>query len=62
MKTFHITERVGFTLRTDASNAFNHTNLGSPNADVQSSNAGQITGIAGGGNMRRLQYSASVSF
>ena len=30
MKTFHVTERVGFTLRTDATNVFNHTNLGSP--------------------------------
>ena len=27
-KTFRFTERFGFKLRTDARNAFNHTNLG----------------------------------
>ena len=34
-KSFAITERMHFTLRGDATNAFNHTNLGSPNADIQ---------------------------
>jgi Carboxypeptidase regulatory-like domain/TonB dependent receptor len=61
-KTFKVTERVGFVLRTDAANAFNHTNLGSPNADVQSSSAGQITSIAPGGTMRRLQFSGTIKF
>jgi hypothetical protein len=61
-KTFKFTERIGFILRTDASNAFNHTNLGGPNGDVQSPNAGQITGIAGGGVMRRLQFSGTIKF
>ncbi|MBZ5593122.1 MAG: TonB-dependent receptor [Acidobacteriia bacterium] len=61
-KSFKITERVSFRLRTDAANAFNHTNLGGPNGDVQASNAGQITGIAAGGSMRRLQFSGTVSF
>ncbi len=63
MKRFAFTERIGLTLRTDASNAFNHTNLGSPNSDVQSSTAGQITGLAfGGNNMRKLQYSLTMNF
>ncbi len=62
MKTFHFTERVGFQLRTDARNLFNHTNLGLPNSDVQSPNAGQITGIAGGANMRSLQFSGTLRF
>lgn len=61
-KTFRLTERVGFTLRTDARNAFNHTNLGLPNSDVQSPSAGQITGLAGGGFMRSLQFSGTVRF
>ena len=61
-KTFKLTERFGFTLRTDASNAFNHTNLGTPNTDVQSSNAGQITGGAAGGTMRRIQFSGTLKW
>jgi hypothetical protein len=61
-KTFKMTERLGFTLRTDASNVFNHTNLGSPNSDVQSGSAGQITGIAPGGTMRRVQFSGTLRF
>jgi len=61
-KTFKFTERIGFTLRTDARNVFNHTNLGGPNGDVQSPNAGQITGLAPGGFMRSLQFSGTVRF
>jgi hypothetical protein len=61
-KSFNITERVSFRLRTDAANAFNHTNLGLPNGDVNASNAGQITGLAAGGSMRRLQFSGTISF
>jgi outer membrane receptor protein involved in Fe transport len=63
MKQFSITERLKFTLRTDARNAFNHTNLATPNADVQSGTVGRITGLAfGGGNMRLLQYSGTISW
>ena len=63
MKTFSLTERIKFTLRGDARNAFNHTNLGNPNSDVQSSSVGQITGLAyGGGNMRLMQYSGTFSW
>jgi hypothetical protein len=62
-KTFSITERLKFNLRTDARNVFNHTNLGTPNNNVQSGTVGQITGLAfGGANMRLLQYSATISF
>lgn len=62
-KTFSLTERMKFTLRGDARNAFNHTNLGLPNADVQSSTVGQITSTAfGGGGMRLLQYSGTISW
>jgi len=63
MKSFNITERTKFTLRMDSTNVLNHTNLGGPNTDVQSATAGQITGLAfGGNNMRKLQYSATFSF
>jgi hypothetical protein len=61
-KSFKMTERLSFLLRTDAQNIFNHTNLGSPNSDVQSPSAGQITGLAGGGTMRRLQFSGTIRF
>jgi hypothetical protein len=63
MKVFSITERLKFTLRADARNAFNHTNLGTPNSDVMSASVGQITGLAfGGGNMRLMQYSGTISW
>jgi hypothetical protein len=65
MKQFSITERVKFTLRMDATNALNHTNLDNPNSNIQSSSAGQITNIAFNGNgasMRRLQYSGVFTF
>ena len=61
-KSFNITERVSFRLRTDAANVFNHTNLGLPNSDIDASNAGQITGLAAAGSMRRLQFSGTISF
>ncbi|MDQ2841887.1 MAG: TonB-dependent receptor [Acidobacteriota bacterium] len=65
MKQFSITERVKFTLRLDATNALNHTNLGLPNASITDSNAGQITSIAyqsNGGAMRRVQYSGTLTW
>jgi hypothetical protein len=61
-KSFRITERISFMLKTDAANVFNHTNLGLPNSDVQSPSAGQITGLAGGAVMRQLQFSGTVKF
>ncbi|MBV8820436.1 MAG: TonB-dependent receptor, partial [Acidobacteriaceae bacterium] len=61
-KSFRLTERFSLQLRTDAENAFNHTNLGTPNADVQSPSAGQITGLASPAVMRRLQFSGTIRF
>jgi hypothetical protein len=60
-KTFRLTERFGFTLKADATNSLNHTNLGMPNNNVQTS-VGQITGLAAGGTMRRLQLSGTIKF
>ncbi len=64
MKVFSLTERFKFQLRVDSTNFLNHANLGQPNADVQSGNVGQITGLAQSGNyqMRRLQFSGSINF
>jgi hypothetical protein len=61
-KVFSVTEKTKFTLRTDASNAFNHTNLGLPNANITDPFAGQITGLASNYNMRRLQFSGEIDF
>ncbi|HVN06966.1 MAG TPA: TonB-dependent receptor [Bryobacteraceae bacterium] len=66
LKWFNVTEKISLGLRMDSRNFFNHTNLGNPNNDVTAPNAGQITGIAFGGNngvgMRTLQFSATVKF
>jgi hypothetical protein len=65
-KQFHITERVAFGLRMDSRNVFNHTNLGSPNSNVQSPTVGEIGGIAfngaNGTGMRTLQFSGTLKF
>jgi hypothetical protein len=64
LKAFALTERFKFTLRADATNAFNHTNLGQPNTNVLDTNAGQITNTAFGGSylMRRMQFSGTLNF
>jgi hypothetical protein len=65
-KQFHITERVSFGLRMDSRNFFNHTNLGSPNDNVQSPTVGQIGAVAfgaqNGTGMRTLQFSGTMRF
>jgi hypothetical protein len=61
-KSFALTERFRLTLRGDAANVFNHTNLGMPNANVTDQFAGQITGLAAGAQMRRLQFSGRIDF
>jgi hypothetical protein len=65
MKVFSIKERLRFTLRMDATNALNHTNLGLPNNDITSAMVGQITNIAFNGNnysMRRVQFSGRFTW
>ena len=65
-KQFHLTERVLFGLRMDSRNFFNHTNLGTPNNNVQSPTVGEIGGIAfngvNGAGMRTLQFAANIKF
>jgi hypothetical protein len=43
MKTFLISETVHFQLRMDTFNTLNHTNLGNPVTNVNSSTFGQLT-------------------
>jgi hypothetical protein len=63
-KTFQITEKLGFRLRFDSTNVFNHTNLGLPNTNVDQASVGQITGLAAGtgGLMRLMQFSGTLRF
>jgi hypothetical protein len=61
-KGFSITNRTKLNLRAEAFNAFNHTNLGDPIADVSADNVGQITGLAPAGQMRRLQFVLRLEF
>jgi hypothetical protein len=61
-KNFKITERLTWQLRGEAYNVFNHTNLALPNNNVNGNNAGQITAIAFGSTMRRLQFAARIDF
>jgi hypothetical protein len=59
-KAFSISERVHLDLKWDAFNAFNHTNLTNPNSSVDTSTAGQITGIVD--FRRRMQIGAQLTF
>jgi hypothetical protein len=61
-KSVKVAERYNFTLRTDAFNVFNHTNLGLPDTTVTDAIAGKITSLATGANMRRLQFALRMEF
>jgi len=60
VKGFQLRERTRLELQWEAYNAFNHTNMSNPNATVDSSTAGRITGVID--IMRRLQLSATLRF
>jgi hypothetical protein len=57
-KTFQLTERFKLQLRMDAINAFNRTNLTTPDATIGDINAGKIFGLIT--PMRRLQIGAHL--
>jgi hypothetical protein len=61
-KTFAVTEKYKLQLRGEAFNAFNHTNLGTPNTNVTDPNAGQITSLAANYQMRRVQFALRLDF
>jgi hypothetical protein len=61
-KSFAVTESAKFSIRADSFNAFNHVNLDNPNSDVTDANAGVITGLAPGAQMRRWQFAVRFDF
>jgi outer membrane receptor protein involved in Fe transport len=61
-KAFALTEKFRATLRGEAYNLFNHTNLGMPADNVTAGNAGQITNLAFGSTMRRMQFALRFQF
>ena len=62
MKSVLFAEKYKFTLRADAFNAFNHTNLGLPDSTITDATAGKISSIAASANMRRLQFALRMDF
>lgn len=58
-KTFHITERLGFTLRGEAFNIFNHTNFDAVSTSFGSGNFGQVTSAR---QPRVMELSAKMEF
>jgi len=62
LKNTRITEKTSMQLRLEAFNAFNHTNFGNPNNNVDSSNFGRISGIRPFTNSRLVQLGAKFSF
>jgi outer membrane receptor protein involved in Fe transport len=59
-KSFAFTEKMHLDLKWDVFNATNHTNLTNPNSSVDTSTAGQITGIVD--FKRRMQVGAQFTF
>ena len=59
-KTWHITERIGLTLRGDFLNALNHPSFTLPNNDVSSSGVATITGTSNAA--RFIQLGAKLVF
>lgn len=60
VREFSIAEKTRFEARGEFFNALNHTNLGTPNRFVNTSNFGSITEVSSPG--REIQLSARISF
>jgi hypothetical protein len=61
-KRFQFSERVNGQFRAELFNAFNHANLGQPNATVDSATAGQIFALQGLAQMRKWQLGVRLQF
>jgi hypothetical protein len=59
-KTFSIVERLRFTFRAEAFNAFNHPSFGSPASNIEAATFGNITGTSVGA--RVMQFGGKLSF
>jgi hypothetical protein len=64
-KTFPVTDRVGFQLRAEAFNVFNHPNINSINTSFNYSaatNATSFGNATSAGDMRQMEFSGRVTF
>jgi outer membrane receptor protein involved in Fe transport len=63
-RDFHLTERVNLRFRAEATNAFNHVNLGQPGASVPAngSTSASFGVITSAGAMRRMQFGLRLTF
>ena len=61
-KNTRITEKTFFQMRLEAYNAFNHTNFGQPNNNVDSGSFGRISSIRSFTNSRLVQLGARFTF
>jgi hypothetical protein len=63
-KNFRITEGTRLAFRTEAFNIFNKVNLGLPDScvDCNPATAGKIFNLAGGAQMRQVQFALRLSF
>jgi hypothetical protein len=61
-KNTRITEKTTLQVRLEAYNAFNHTNFGTPNNNVDSGSFGRITSIRAFTNSRLIQLGAKFVF
>jgi hypothetical protein len=63
-RDFRLTERVKLRFRAEATNAFNHVNLGLPNASTPANVATSTTFgvISSAGSMRKMQFGLRLSF
>jgi len=63
-RDFRITERVKLRFRAEATNAFNHVNLGTPGASVPAngSTSASFGVITSAGSMRKMQFGLRLSF
>lgn len=61
-KSFALTERYRLSLRAETFNVFNHTNLGDPESNVTSQQAGRISSLAPSYQMRRMQFAFRLDF
>jgi outer membrane receptor protein involved in Fe transport len=63
-RDFHLTERVGLRFRAEATNAFNHVNLGTPGSAVPAngSTSASFGVITSAGAMRKVQFGLRLTF
>ena len=59
-KSFPIHERLRFTFRAEAFNAFNHPSFSNPNANIEAAQFGNITSTSVGA--RVMQFGGKLSF